>query len=246
MLLPFLFTAFGFIQLSLLHGFRWEYGAALTAWAACFAGADVLLRRRLPRANPYLLPLVALLTGWGLLLVARLASGFLLRQVVWLVVSTGALLAVTLIPRGLGWLRRYKYTWLVSGLLLLAATLVFGVNPSGAGARLWLGFGGVYFQPSEPLKILLVVFLAVYLSDRRRQMIELPARIGNFPLPHPAYFGPMLLMWGFSIVLLFWQRDLGAALLFFTTFLVMLYVAIGQVRYLLVGGGLLALAGVIG
>lgn len=246
MLLPFLFTAIGFIQLALQDGFRWEYGAALTVWTVCFSVADMRLHRQLPRANPHLLPLTALLVGWGLVLIARLAPNFLLRQSVWLVLSTGVLLAVTLVPRGLGWLRRYKYSWLVAGLILLAATLVFGVNPSGAGARLWLGGGGVYFQPSEPLKILLVVFLAVYLSDRRRQMIDLPAKIGNLPLPHPAYFGPMLLMWGFSILLLFWQRDLGAALLFFITFLLMLYAAIGQKRYLLLGGGLLLVVGALG
>ncbi len=246
LLFPFLFTAIGFVQLSLLNGFRWEYGAALAVWTLSFAAADVLLHRRLPRTDPHLLPLTALLTGWGLVLIARLAPNFLLRQTVWLAVSTGALLAVALTPRMVTWLRRYKYTWLIAGLTLLAATLVFGVNPSGAGARLWLGVGGVYFQPSEPLKILLVVFLAGYLSDSRRQMIDLSAKIGNLPLPHPAYFGPMLLMWGFSVLLLFWQRDLGAALLFFTVFLLMLYTAIGQLRYLLVGGGLLLLVGALG
>lgn len=246
LLLPFLFTAIGFVQLSLLNGFRWEYGAALAVWTLAFAGADVLLHRRLPRANPHLLPLTALLVGWGLVLIARLAPNFLLRQSVWLAVSTAAMLAVALTPRMVSWLRRYKYSWLIAGLTLLAATLIFGVNPSGVGARLWLGLGGVYFQPAEPLKILLLVFLAGYLADSRRQMIDLPAKIGKLPLPHPAYFGPMLLMWGFSILLLFWQRDLGAALLFFITFLLMLYLAIGQKRYLLVGTGLLLLVGFIG
>ncbi|RME50814.1 MAG: FtsW/RodA/SpoVE family cell cycle protein [Caldilineae bacterium] len=245
-LLPFLFTALGFGQLSLLNGWRWEYGAALGTWLACFGLATYLLRRRLPLADPYLLPLVSLLAGLGLLMVARLAPRFLLRQTVWLAVSTVALLAVTLVPRNLAWLRRYKYTWLLAGLALLATTLVFGVNPSGAGARLWLGAGGVYFQPSEPLKILLVVFLAVYLSDRRRPLIEVEARLGRLRLPHPAYLGPMLTMWGFSILLLFWQRDLGAALLFFCTFLAMLYAAVGRAQYVLVGLGLLLAAGVIG
>ncbi len=246
LLLPFLFTAIGFIQLSMLNGFRWEYGIALTVWTVCFAGADALLRRRLPHANPHLLPLTSFLVGWGLVLIARLAPNFLLRQSIWLAVGIGALLTITLVPRGLGWLRRYKYTWLMTGLTLLATTLIFGVNPSGFGARLWLGVGGVYFQPSEPLKILLVVFLAVYLSDSRRQIIDQPVKIGKLSLPHPAYFFPMLLMWGFSVLLLFWQRDLGAALLFFLTFLLMLYAAIGQMRYLWVGGGLLLAVSVLG
>jgi cell division protein FtsW len=246
LLVPFLFTALGFVQLSLLNGFDWPFGAALVTWGVCFGLAYFLLKRRLPNHNPFLLPLVSLLTGLGLVMTARLAPGFLIRQTIWLGVSTLALLVVALIPRDLGWLRRYKYTWLLGGLLLLAATLVFGVNPSGFGARLWLGFGGVYLQPSELLKILLIVFLAVYLSDRRRQMIDLGTDLGGLTIPHPAYFGPMLVMWGFSIVLLFWQRDLGAALLFFCTFLAMLYMAVGQVRYVLVGLGLLFIAGFIG
>jgi cell division protein FtsW (lipid II flippase) len=129
---------------------------------------------------------------------------------------------------------------------LLAATLVLGVNPSGIGARLWLGVGGVYFQPSELLKLLLLVFLASYLEDRREALLEVEMRIGRWQVPHPAYMGPMLLMWGFSMVLLIWQRDLGAALLFFGVFLAMLYAATGQGRYVLTGLALLVVAGFIG
>jgi len=247
-LIPFFFTALGFIQLGLLNGFRWEYGAAIAVWGVSFGLAHYLLTRRLPKATPFLLPVVSLLVGVGLLMTARLAPNFLLRQMIWLAIGALVLLVVTLIPRDLGWLRRYKYLWLLTGLALLATTFLFGVNPSGFGARLWLGVGGVYFQPSAPLKILLIVFLAVYLSDKRRQMLDADSllKIGRFTVPHPAYFGPLLLMWGFSIILLVWQRDLGAVLLFFGAFLAMLYAAIGQVRYVVVGIGLMLIAGYIG
>lgn len=246
--LAFAFTGLGFAQLSLQNGGRWEYALALLVWSLCFGLAARLLPPP-PTAQlgrPVLLPLTALLSGFGLVLIARLAPAFLLRQTTWLAISTLALLAITLTPQTLVWLRRYKYTWLLSGLALLAVTLIFGVNPSGYGARLWLGFGGIYFQPSEPLKVLLVVFLAVYLSDRRRQLIEDRAWVSGLALPHPAHIGPVLLMWGFCLVLLFWQRDLGAVLLFFCTFLGMLYAAIGQVRYVLMGLGLLVPAGLLG
>jgi len=96
------------------------------------------------------------------------------------------------------------------------------------------------------LKLLLLVFLAAYLADRRYHLIEVRAYIGRIPVPHPSYLGPMLLMWGFSIVLLIWQRDLGAVLLFFGTFLGMLFAATGQVRYIWAGGLLLVGAAVIG
>jgi cell division protein FtsW len=252
LLIPFLFTGLGFVQLGLVSGFRAEYGLAVLVWGIAFGGSQWLLARRLPKANPFLMPAVSLLVGLGLLMTARLAPRFLGRQVIWLGVGIIVFLAITLIPRDLGWLRRYKYSWLLAGLVLLSLTFSFGVNPSGFGARLWLGGGGLYFQPSEPLKILFVVFLAVYLSDRRRQMLEVPATVHLAPfglrlnLPHPAYFGPLFLVWGFSILLLFWQRDLGAALLFFCTFLGMLYVAIGRIRYLLIGSGLLMVAMVLG
>jgi cell division protein FtsW len=228
------------------------YGLAVLVWLLCFGLIQGVLVRYLPKANPYLMPIVSVLTGLGLLMTARLASNFLLRQIIWLAVSTVIFLLIVLIPRNLYWLRRYKYTWLVIGLGLLGLTLIFGVNPSGFGARLWLGLGGLFFQPSEPLKVMLIVFLAVYLGDRRRQMIEQPAtldfsRLGvDIKIPHPAYFGPMVLMWGFSMLLLFWQNDLGTALIFFCTFVAMLYTAIGQVRYVLVGLLLLLVAGYIG
>ncbi len=197
--------------------------------------------------DPILLPLTYFLAGLGLVLTARLApSSFIVRQQFWLVIATALLLLVTLLPQNLNWLRRYKYTWLIGGLLLLSATLIFGVNPSGFGARLWLNIGSFYFQPSEPLKLLMIVFLAGYLADRRRQLVEIKAYVARIPLPHPAYFGPMLLMWGFSIVLLIWQRDLGAALLFFGTFLGMLYLATGEQRYVWVGLVLLVGAGILG
>jgi cell division protein FtsW (lipid II flippase) len=248
MLLALLFAGLSLAQLGLVN--RNLTIATFGPWlvlAVC-GGASIWLlyfRRQTP-ADPVLLPLIFMLSGFGLALIARLAPAFIFRQTIWLAVSTIFLLLVTLLPKNLNWLRRYKYTWLGSGLLLLAATLLFGVNPSGYGARLWLPLGGIYFQPSEPLKLLLVVFLAGYMAHRYRQLTEARTYIGRLALPHPSYFGPMLLMWGFSIILLVWQRDLGAALLFFGTFLGMLYAATGQTRYLWAGALLLAVAVILG
>jgi cell division protein FtsW (lipid II flippase) len=137
----------------------------------------------------------------------------------------------------------------VGGLLLLAATLVFGVNPSGFGARLWLPLPGFdfFFQPSELLKLLLVVYLATYLADRRSLMDE--RRYGFLRL-WPAALGPMALMFGLALILLAWQQDLGAALLFYLTFLAMLYLTWGRAWHvglgvllfvpIVVGGALLS------
>jgi cell division protein FtsW (lipid II flippase) len=246
---PPLFTAIAFAQLSLVETeqLRPAYFVPVAELALCLAASAWALGRWCPGYDRLLLPIVGMLSGLGLAEVARLAPGsFLVRQMIWLGLSTPALLAIALIPRDLGWLRRYRYTWLLAGLALLATTLVVGVNPSGAGERLWLGAKGIYFQPSELLKLLLLVFLASYLEDRRETLLAVAAQVGRWRVPHPAYLGPMLLMWGFSIMLLVWQRDLGAALLFFGVFLAMLYVATGQGGYLLTGLILLGVATIIG
>lgn len=212
-------------------------------WLACVGVAHLVLSRLLPQRDPWILPIVMLLTGWGLALVARLAPRFVVRQTVWVVVATLALLVISALPPDLRLLRRYRYTWLLIGLALLGATLLLGTNPSGIpyAPRLWLGGWGIYFQPSEPLKLLLVVFLASYLAEKREILLEATSRFA--PLP---YLGPMLLMWGFCVVLLIWQRDLGTAALFFIVFLVMLYLSTGQAEYGLAGLLLLLVAGVVG
>jgi cell division protein FtsW (lipid II flippase) len=245
--LAFLFTGLALFQLALVNNdLSLTTFLPLLVLILCGGVSTYLLQRWGKLGDPILLPLIFFLSGLGLALISRLAPAFVQLQLVWLIAATSALLLVTLLPQNLNWLRRYKYGWLTGGLILLAATLIFGVNPSGFGPRLWLQLGPVYVQPSEPLKLLLVIFLAAYLADRRRQLIEVKAYIGPVGVPHPSYWGPMLLMWGLSIVLLVWQRDLGAALLFFCTFLAMLYVAIGQKRYLWAGVWLLMGAGSLG
>ena len=215
-------------------------------WLAAQAVAFWLLHKYAPTHDPFLLPLVGLLTGWGIVLQDRLAPNFLLRQVVWVVLGTAVLVGITLLPRNLRWLRHYRYTLLLLGIFLLAATLLFGINPSGAStARYWLRlpipfFSPVYFQPSELLKLLLVIFLASYF-DEREAILQLSQ--GNGRLQRISYLAPLLLMWGFCMVLLVWQRDLGAATLFFILFLSLLYLATGDWRIVAGGVGLLLLAG---
>ncbi|OQY45414.1 MAG: hypothetical protein B6242_10340 [Anaerolineaceae bacterium 4572_78] len=233
--IPFLFTLSGFVQLSILNGLHWQYVIAMTVWSLCFIGTYYGLRQTIPHINPFLLPIVSLLTGLGFLMVARLAPNFLIQQVIWLIFSIGILLIITLAPKNLNWLQKYKYIYFSGGLLLLSATYVVGVNPSGFGAKLWLRIGGLFFQPSELLKILFVMFMAAYFSD------------SSLKMSRPLWsIIPVVLMWGIAMLLLFWQPDLGTALLFFFTFLAILYVATGELVYLLAGVILLIMAGGIG
>lgn len=218
---------------------------AFGAWLVCFGALHVFLNRYHRERDPLLLPIAALLTGLGLIEITRLAPNFIMRQLIWLVISSVVLVLVLKAPTDLKWLRRYKYTWLLIGLLLLALTFLIGVNPEGAGLTLWLGGPlGVFFQPAELLKLLFIAYLAAYLAEKR----EVARSLGVHP-DHPQrltlpYLMPLLAMWGVALILLMAQQDLGAAVLLYLSFLIMLYLASGQLRYVALGGVLLIVAAI--
>jgi cell division protein FtsW (lipid II flippase) len=126
-----------------------------------------------------------------------------------------------------------KYVLGIGAVLLLALPAVPGLGEEVNGARLWVHLGSIQFQPGEFAKLLLVVFLAGYLRDNREL---LAARI-----PSPKHFGPLLLIWGAAMLVLFQTGDLGGALLLFSIFLAMLYAATGRWIYVAGGLGLFAL-----
>jgi cell division protein FtsW (lipid II flippase) len=225
--------------------------AVIAVWLLGALSASRIVGRALPDHDPYLLPLAYLLSGWGITLIWRLFPNFGLRQTLWLAVGTGAMLIVVALPGDLRWLRRYRYTWLVAGLGLTALTFIAGVNPSGEGQRLWLGGLGLYLQPAEILKLLLVVFLAAYLSERREALFTSVPRLPGALAPHLRfpnfpYFLPLVVMWSFSMLILIAQRDLGTSTLFFAAFLIMLYLASGAGEYVIAGVILLLLGAVAG
>jgi len=253
-----LFVLVNSVGLNLARGgaWRWATLGPPAVWLVVSLAAHLLIRTLKPHRDPYLLPVYVLLAGWGLLLQERLASNFLGRQTLWYVLATTALVLVAVLPRSLQALMRYRYVLLVAGLLAVAITLLFGVNPTGSGAALWLPIpvpilGTIYFQPSEPLKVLLVIFLASYFTEqeplyryrkqaaRRNDGEQRPGVLRRIARLLP-FLGPLVLMWGFCLLLLVWQQDLGAAALFFIIFVALLYLATGERAY--VGSGLLLLA----
>jgi cell division protein FtsW (lipid II flippase) len=132
-------------------------------------------------------------------------------------------------------LRRYKYLWLVMGLILTALTIFLGTNPSGYGPKLWFRFFDIYFQPSEPLKLLLIAFAAGYFADK------LPIYTKNL-----SFLLPTLLINGIAILLLVFQRDLGTATIFLVIYLAMLYSTLGNKIVLWVTPILFIIAGLAG
>lgn len=223
---------------------RWQHWLGFAVWAAGFWLADRQSRISLPKRDAYLLPLVALLSGWGLLTIWRLTPTFGLRQTIWLGLALLALTAALRWIPDLDFLRRYKYLWLSAGLLLTALTLVFGTNPLGTGPRLWLGCCGLYFQPSEPLKLLLLVYLAGYFATwlpAGEQVKSSTHRQTSLQL-----LLPTLVMSGLALLLLLIQRDLGTASIFILLYTVMVFLATGWRWLPLAGSGLLLLAGLLG
>jgi cell division protein FtsW (lipid II flippase) len=204
------------------------------------------------RTDQVLLPAVAMLGGIGLLLMQRLPQGLVTQslgpleldlgqlQLMWLLIALAVLAVLALAVRSDRWLRSYKYTWAAAGIVLLLLTFVFGTDVNGA--RLSLSIGPISGQPSELLKVILVVFLAGYLSENRSLLVEESTRLGPVRLPPLPYLAPMVAMWAIALGVVVVQRDLGAALLFFAVFLALLYVATGRPSYV-AGGTVLFLAG---
>ena len=215
---------------------RWsQWIAVLLAWGVMTFLVHLAIVKNLPDADPYLFPTAALLSGWGLLTVWRLNPNLGVRQAVWLVVSLFVVLLGLRLPTSLLFLRRYKYLLLTGGIILVALTLLFGTNPIGIGPRLWLGVAGFYFQPSEPLKLLLIAYLAAYLADR------LAVRISALPRILPTFIVSSL-----AVLLLLFQRDLGTASIFIALYTIMIYLATGRRRTLLFSVILILLFGVAG
>jgi cell division protein FtsW (lipid II flippase) len=199
--------------------------------------AQVLTGRR---TDQVLLPAVAMLGGIGLLLMQRLPQdlsgslgGLSSTQLVWWAVAGLVLGTLGIVVRSDAWLRLYKYSWAAVGIGLLALVFVFGQEVNGA--RLSMTIGPFSVQPSELLKVVLVVFLAGYLSQYRPLLVTSDTRLGPLPLPPLPYLAPMVAMWAIALGIVVIQRDLGAALLFFAVFLLLLFIATARWSYVLLG-----------
>lgn len=218
-------------------------------WLGLFAIAHQTSIRSAPHADPYLLPSGLLISAWGTLTIWRLDSYFGMRQTLWSVAAVGLLILGLRLPGNLLFLRRYKYVWLTGGLFLTALTLVLGTNPTGYGPRMWLGCCGIYLQPSEPLKILLIIYLAAYLAGMShvfpaQSTPGTPKQGTTYPfLP---WLAPTLLMTGLALLLLAVQRDLGTASIFLFLFTTILYLATGRKRILIYGAAIMIIAGLLG
>jgi cell division protein FtsW (lipid II flippase) len=230
-------TTFGYVLVQLADSpdLPPDLWVILAGVIGLFLVAHLAVRRFAPEADPTLLPLAAFLTGIGFMVISRLDEDLARVQAGWAAVGVAAFILTLVVVRRVRTLERYRYTFLLLGVLALVLPLFPGIGEEINGARLWVRIGPLYFQPGEAAKVLLVIFFAAYLVDKRELLSSGTRRIGRMTLPDPKYLGPLLVAWGASLLIMVRQKDLGSSLLFFAVFAAMLYIATERASYLLVG-----------
>jgi peptidoglycan glycosyltransferase len=252
-LLAILITGSGYVLLGLSKAPAIPAGtlALFAVLVGLFGCAHLAVRQLAPRADATLLPLVSLLLGIGFVMLTRLdlhpdrdAHNHPVHvaptQAVWIAVGVAVFVLTLAFVRNARSLSRYKYTFLLLGVGALLLPLVPGLGATINGARLWIRVGTFTIQPGEMAKVLLVIFFAAYLVEKRELLSSGSRRLGRLHLPDPKHLGPLLVPWALSILIMVQQKDLGSSLLFFAVFIAMLYIATQRSAYVIVGGALFA------
>jgi cell division protein FtsW (lipid II flippase) len=203
------------------------YGAIFLG--VCLVG-HLFIRARLPYADPYMYPLVAMLAGFGLIEIYRIDQSLAWKQATLFGVGLALFVATILFLRDYRSLERYRYTIAIAGILLLLAPRLPGIGRATNGAYLSIGVGPVSFQTAEFAKIAIVIFLASYLNDVRDVLVR--GRVPRISLKH---LGPLLAVWGLAMLMLVFIRDLGSSVMFFGAFLALLYVATNRLSLVIPG-----------
>ncbi|MGH2787207.1 MAG: FtsW/RodA/SpoVE family cell cycle protein [Actinomycetota bacterium] len=217
----------------------------MIALVVCYVVAHIATRRFAAQADALILPLVAILNTIGVTAIYRLDSeGLGPSQVTWTALGVACFIGTLVVLRDYRSLARFKYLFGFAGIGLLLLPVFIGTEINGA--RLWIQFGGFSFQPGELAKLGLVIFFAAYLAERKELLAIASRRLLGLHVPDIKHFGPLLVMWGLSLAVMFYEKDLGSSLLFFSIFLVMLYIATARIVYMALGGLLFLVGATIG
>lgn len=207
--------------------------------------AHIVVRLLAPGADGTLLPLAVMLNGLGYVTIARLSERLAGLQTTWTFIGVAAFATTLLVVRRVNDLARFKWSFFVIGAGLLLLPMVPGLGFSSGGARIWVSVGPINFQPGEFAKLALALFFAAYLAETRELIKQNTWQVGPFLLPEPRDLLPLLGAWGFSVVLMVGQKDLGSSLLFFTLFVVMVWIATEKASFLAVGAALFAMSATV-
>lgn len=205
---------------------------------AAFAAAHIGVRIFAPGADPAILPIVFTLSGIGITFVTRLQPDASLGQVIFLFLGVALMVGTLAVVKNLEVIKRYKYVLGIAGIILLVLPMFIGTEIYGS--KLWIKIGGFQFQPGEFAKVLIVLFLAGYLAENRELLSISNRTVIGIKFPRLRLLYPLFIVWGVCLLVVAFERDLGSALLFYTIFLIMLYVATGRVSYVIIGLALLA------
>lgn len=205
---------------------------------AAFAAAHIGVRIFAPGADPAILPIVFTLSGIGITFVTRLQPDASLGQVIFLFLGVALMVGTLAVVKNLEVVKRYKYVLGIAGIILLVLPMFIGTEIYGS--KLWIKIGGFQFQPGEFAKVLIVLFLAGYLAENRELLSISNRTVLGIKFPRLRLLYPLFIVWGVCLLVVAFERDLGSALLFYTIFLIMLYVATGRVSYVIIGLALLA------
>ena len=209
-----------------------------------FVVAHLAVRKLAPAADPAILPIAFALSGIGIAFVTRIVPDLAVRQVMWLFAGIVVMILVLAFVRNLDKLANYKYTLMIAGILLLLSPMLPVIGYESGGGQLWLQVGSFKFQPGELAKILIVFFIAAYLAANREMLSVFTWKVGPVHLPSLPTLLPLIIMWALAFVVVVLEKDLGLALVLFSVFVIMLYVATGKKMYLVVSIALAAIAAV--
>ena len=208
---------------------------------AAFAAAHIAERILAPGADPAILPIVFVLSGIGITFVTRLKPDLAMSQLAIMFGSIALMVLTLALVKNLDMVRRYKYTFGIIGIVLLLLPMFIGTEIYGS--KLWIRIGDFTIQPGEFAKIFIVLFLAGYLSENRELLSISNHSFLGLKIPRFRLLLPLFVVWGICMAVVAFERDLGSALLFYTVFLMMLYVATGRVSYVIIGMVLLLIGG---
>lgn len=208
------------------------YGAGFLA--LCIV-AHLIATLALPDADPYLLPLVAVLACFGLVELYRIDESLAQQQGTWFLIGIAAFAAtIFALKKDYRVLRDYRNLLALAGVILLLAPRLPGLSNPENGAYLSVVIGPFAFQPTEVAKLCLVLYLASYLADNRQLLVqEAKGPFGIFP--PLKYLLPLLAVWGATMMMLFFIQDIGSALMYFGVGLALLYLATNKLLYPIAG-----------
>lgn len=212
-----------------------QVGVFLAGVVGLLIATHVAIRILAPLADGLLLPLAALLNGMGYVMISRLDEKLAASQLAWTFIGLAAFVATLAVLRDPRKLEPFRYTLALIGVALLLLPLVPGLGVTLNGATIWIRVGPFSIQPGEFAKVVLAAFLAGYLVDKRELLTLTNRKLGPLNIPDIKHFGPLLLAWGVALMVMLLQKDLGSSLLFFTLFVVMIYLATSRAVYVFTG-----------